>query len=1439
MLRGVAAGGSVRVRVLGPASVEGAEPLAPRDRQVLAALVVEAGRVCQADRLAEALYGAEPPAAWRKVVHRSIGRLRHQLGAHAIVTAGSGYRLELGDDEIDVRHFERLVGEAERLSAVGEHERAALTLEAAIELVVGAPWVDLEGWEPAVAAAARYRELTRQAEEQLVRAKLASGQYGAALAVAAEQVVREPLREQRWEALALAQYRAGRQGEAMRTIRRARRVLAEELGLEPGPELVGLERAILAQDPSLAGPPASGGWHRGACPYRGLAAYDVDDADWFFGREREVAECLEIVDATGFVAIAGASGSGKSSLARAGVAPALRRHGREVAVVVPDAGPDQLLAGISKGSVLVVDQLEELFVACAEEQARVRFAAAVVRWSATAPVVVTVRADHLAAVAELSELASRVQAGIFLLGAMGEPELRSAIEDPAAKAGLRLEPGLVDLLVRDVSGQPGALPLLSHALAETYEQREGPVLTTAGYRAVGGVQGAVARAADSVIDSLPPEGRRVARDLFLRLITVTETDDPVRRRIPRAAIVGDSTTEAVLDALVASRLVIADQDTVEIAHEAVCRAWPRLRAWLDEDRDGHRLHRHLALAALEWEHSGRDTNELYRGPRLVAALDWAAKDDTGLNASERAFLAASTERRDADQIEARRRIRRLRGALVGVAVLLVVALVAGLLAVRSDRDARDQRDTARTAQGEAQEQRDTALAAEQEAQEQRDAARAAQHETQLDALISESLALRSTNRGVAALLAVEAYRRRPDAKAWSALLATFTAAPGFGGYQYVPADRFVTGALVPGASSAVVALDGGDLRLLDLTSGELDARFPPAPDGPVSPSVVRVSDDGRFVAQLGDVSLDPASNALSVYEVATGRLVFGPLSAPFLAGDVAINADGSLVAVAGGADGALAVYRIADAQPVGVVPGLSRPERVDLTRNTAAVDFGADGRLYHGSMLGPIRVVDPSTMNVIDSYQTPLLSSNNQLVVTHSGLLIATGDEATAAVDTTTDAIRWTIARPRGSNACSAIAVAEASGRFYCRTIFGSEVRGLVGRIGRLEERELGTGRTTGVVLDPQEGTVGDLGITTDERELVTFSHNAPVISRWRLDGTGPVTTRVGDGWIGGRYDPTGTMLLVAHNPDGTLFEDEARGPDDQFVWDPVADRMIDPLDDVVLAGWAGPPGILVAVFADGTAGLYDVTTRSRVDGATIELLDTPVQHFRSPDGTRLYLGYVRPSRIQTLDSTTGEQIAPILHVDGSTASLSATSDGSRIVTTSLRDGAWSMTVHDATTGEPLGSVPDLIIAEVGPEGTLVGASIVGEITEYDLDTLQPVGSFPGVRGLVAGFQWSDDSKILTANSHDRTVSVYDLASRTRLGDPIPVQVFTPRGFSLRPDGKAVAIGDGDGIAIWDLEPEHLQAAACRLAGRNLTPTEWDTHLAELGAYRPTCRHGP
>jgi WD40 repeat protein len=585
------------------------------------------------------------------------------------------------------------------------------------------------------------------------------------------------------------------------------------------------------------------------------------------------------------------------------------------------------------------------------------------------------------------------------------------------------------------------------------------------------------------------------------------------------------------------------------------------------------------------------------------------------------------------------------------------------------------------------------------------------------------------------------------------------------------------------------------------------------------------------VAQLADIRSATAATALSVYQLPTGRRVFGPLRTPFPAGDMALNADGSLVAVAGGREGDLAVYRRAGAQLVGTVPGLGRPHGVNLTRTTAGVVFDRAGRLYLGSMPGAIRVIDPATMRVVDIYAAPLLSSNNQLLVTPGALLIAAGDEAALAVDTSTGATRWSMKRQRGSNACRAIAVAVSAGRLYCLTLFTTGSSANVGRVGQLQERDLATGLPTGVVIDPQQGTVGDIAVTADGRELVTFSHNAPVLTEWRLDGTGPVTTRVGQGWIGGDYDPTGARLLVRRSSSSTLFQDEVTSPVTLSVWDPLADRMVDPLHNVRQGVWAGPPGRVAAIFADGTIGLYDLTTRSRVPGVAIQALGRAVVTHISDDATRLYVGYL-DGRVQTLDTRVGRQLGAPLQLDGPPNAIATSADGSRIITTTNHNGAWSMTVHDATTGRQLGQVPDINTAQVGPGDTLVAGNIVGDITQYDLHTLKPLGTFPGARGLVAGVTFSHDGKVLMAVSQDRTVSFYDTASRTRLGDPIP---WVSRA-SLRPDGAAVAVGTGDGIAVWDINPQHLALAACRLAGRNLTTAEWATYLAALGPYRPTCR---
>jgi DNA-binding SARP family transcriptional activator len=220
---------------------------------VLAALAVHPGEVMSSDRLADALWGEEPPASWSKVVHGCVMRLRKALGPAAIETTSGGYRLSVTGDDLDTLRFEAMVERGRELASSGAPERAASTLASALSLWRGAPFEDVDGWAPGRGEAVRLEELRRSAEEDLLDARLASGEHREVAAEGEARVGEEPLRERRWATLALAQYRCGRQADALRSLQGARRILVDQLGIDPGPELVELEAAILRQDPDLSG----------------------------------------------------------------------------------------------------------------------------------------------------------------------------------------------------------------------------------------------------------------------------------------------------------------------------------------------------------------------------------------------------------------------------------------------------------------------------------------------------------------------------------------------------------------------------------------------------------------------------------------------------------------------------------------------------------------------------------------------------------------------------------------------------------------------------------------------------------------------------------------------------------------------------------------------------------------------------------------------------------------------------------------------------------------------------------------------------------------------------------------------------------------------------------------------------------------------------------
>jgi WD40 repeat protein/class 3 adenylate cyclase len=449
------------------------------------------------------------------------------------------------------------------------------------------------------------------------------------------------------------------------------------------------------------------------CPFKGLAAFESSDAEYYFGRERLVAELVgRLVGAT-FVGIVGPSGSGKSSLLRAGVLHSLAsgvlpgsEHWPQV-LVRPSTWSAEALAGaigpvaraaLPAGQRLVVaiDQFEEVFTAVEGESERAAFIEVLTEAAhdpdGRAVVVLAIRADFYGRCAAYPDLSGLLASNHQLVGVMTPAEIRRAIELPAERTGLLVEPDLVDALVADVIDQPGSLPLLSTALLELWQRRDGRVMLLSAYAATDGVTGAVARLAEDAYGRLEPSAQATARAILLRLADEGATGTVVRRRAALAEFAGDLDETNVIDVLVASRLLTVDEGNVEVAHEAVLREWPRLRDWLAEDAEGRRLRHQLGLAAAAWDEGGRDPDELWRGARLTSALDLVADDPRELGELAASFLAESRAASERDTDRQRRTNRRLRiflaAALGALAIAVGLGAFAALQRAEAERVAR-------------------------------------------------------------------------------------------------------------------------------------------------------------------------------------------------------------------------------------------------------------------------------------------------------------------------------------------------------------------------------------------------------------------------------------------------------------------------------------------------------------------------------------------------------------------------------------------------------------------------------------------------------------------------------------------------------------------------------------------------------------------------------
>ena len=948
----------MEVRVLGALTLDdGRVPLAPRDRAVLGALTARLGASLSVESLADALWGDDRPASWSKVIPGCIMRLRRIIAPARIETTALGYRLATEHVEVDAERFELLVTRGTEQLELGEPERAAHTFSEALALWRGEPFIELLDWEPAQIASGRLEEMRLGVEELLLDARLQAGEVSEVAALARARVAEAPLRERRWVVLGVAQYRQGRQADALATVRRARGLLASELGLDPCTELAELEQAILRQDPSLL----SDHVFRAAspqCPYFGLPSASIGDAERYFGREQELSDAVRAIERHGVLLVAGSSGVGKSSFVRAGIGAQFLARGIPVAIVTPGEHPIDTLHDLDLpvgGSLLIVDQCEQAFAA--DDPAEIRgFFDALSQRVSRGMLVVTIRADRLGDLAEHQGFAQIIQSHMLMLTAFGPDGLRAVIEKPAEQAGLILEPGLVEILIRDADGR--TLPLLSHALRQVWSGREGRVMTVDGYRASGEIEGAVGKTAEEVFATLSAEGERMLRDILLRLVESSADGAVISRRVERTLIAIDDAHARIVDRLVDARLLTTDEESVQLSHEALAREWPRLKDWLADDVEGQRIMRHLGSAAAAWDAMARPDSELYRGGRLTTAQQWRDTVGPALTALEREFLEASAAHEAAGLAAAQRQLRRLSWVTAGAAGLAIVAVVAGVIAGFQ-------------------------------------ANLAGERATVAEARRIAALALEEPEFDLALLLAVEAIQLWDSSETRVNLARVFSSAPRLTSITRIQ-DEGVGAASMSlgedGTRASVIDSDH-DVRLFDLEKRSQLREYSPF----VKLMVTSAVDPVTGAVAFSETS-DPCDFGCDSHRIAT--LDVGDGSRPGVktyegldraAADVEYSGDGSLFAALAASTGLqspgrIALWRAGAGDPVLLdldVSGLDPQSGGEF----GAVKFSPDGSQLYASGFGPTVVLDTAT-----GQELHRIAGNGILAVSPDGRRIAVRD---------------------------------------------------------------------------------------------------------------------------------------------------------------------------------------------------------------------------------------------------------------------------------------------------------------------------------------------------------------------------------------------------------------------------------------------------------------
>ena len=1379
----------------------------------------------------------------------ALTSLRQTVEPFVEITRESVGLKEGAEIDLDAHEFEAL------LSASSDD---LAQIEAALDLYQGdflaGFFVDSTGFEDwATRERERLRWRAMEALDTLITGCLAQAEYAKGIAAATRLIAMDPLREETHRQLMDLLWRSGQRGKALEQYDILCRVLDEEFGVTPLPETVALYGQLRAGDLTLpelpaaqvvVSPPAR--YVVLANPYKGLCAFDESDADDFFGREvlvdRLLARLAEDHPLARFLAVVGPSGSGKSSVVRAGVIPALRRGALpgsaewsivtllpgslpfdelEIALrrAFPDLSPTLFSDSRDDASsllrtlrlclpndrvelLLVIDQFEEVFTLVSDPDEARRFLDGLYLAATTAHspvrVLITLRADFYDRPLMIPDFSELVRQRTEVVTPMTPEELERAVTAPAERVGVSLESGLAAAVVAEVSQQPGALPLMEYALTEVFDRRTDHTLTLTAYEDVGGSLGALARRADQVFTRLSPERQAAARQMCLRLITLGEGTEDTRRRTLQSELLstGGGATWAVLHAFDRARLLTFDRDpraqqpTVELAHEAIIREWALLRTWLDESRDDVRLQRMLAAAAHEWQSAERDRSYLLSGSRLAQFEGWAGQTDVALTADEHAYLEASSaeqerlaqleHERQVHEAQLRQRVQRVVQLLAGV--FLVAAIIGIGLAVFSfDRE-----------------------------QQAREARAKAEHEAAVNhSLVLSSAAQQWYTSGyltLALLLAQEAVRMdQPPTEAYDALT-SIAFEPGLrailtGPSQAVRGVAFSLDGKQALSASCGEYLDGqcsdGELILWDMeTNTEIKRLGGKAPGGhaawinsvvfsPIAPGIALTgSDDGTLI--LWNVDTAEVIRRFEGHTAGVTSAAFAPDGRTFLSGSddrtiILWNVDTGeiLRRFEGHTNSVNAVAFSPDAQTF-----LSGSD--DTTIIWWNIATGEIIRRFEGHT---DKVTGVAFMPKADGQPEVILSVSYDF--TFRAWQLTTGEEIHQDLRLISDCLLIT---PDGRKAilCRDLGFQIWDPEYWKRSSAYAEVhsRFLSGAISPDAEK---------VLFGTEGGSLYVIDMGAPQEEIRRFESGDPSV-------------------LGLAVSPDGRRLLTGAEGEATLWDIDSARPIRRY---PVERGIAGILD-------FSPDGHTAVIGTSDWLGGTTATSLMLVNVGTGEVthhLEGHEFYVRaaafSPDGRFVLTGSQQyplspddpiQGDLILWDVASGEIVRRFDDVD-SVTDVEFSQDGSRVLTSSSDPRPNGVILWNVASGSPIRSfnIPGIsnegfFNVVLGPgEQTVLATTGTGKLILWDIETGEIIPRFAGHTEWATGLDISPDGKYVLSGQNGGIMILWDFASgrELRRWQADPAWVWD---IAFSPDGQTAFSGPlwGQWVSQWQITAPSL-----------------------------------